>query len=206
MHEYAPPKEIEPTVEDLMDYAKANLAKKALARYFFTANPERTVRRHERLGTPLIRAAVMGTIGRFAPRNQYGWSNYRLDKSKRPIDAAISFATSGTIVNEVIHTGAAAQNISLIAADVMSSVDHHVLTANGYVGVGALALNTALVALQRYNRARMLVRVNEELAAGESFTHRAENWTGVDSRSEDAFDNENNPGVEERLTPGGLGH
>ena len=94
--------------------------------------------------------------------------------------------------NEVVHTAAAAQNISVIAADVMSSVDYHVLGASGYVGAGALALNGAVVALQRYNRARMLARVNSELAAGESFSYSGENWTGIDARAEDAFDGQNN--------------
>lgn len=192
IHEHHLPQEVEPSVDDLVNYAEANIAQKALTRYFFSSQPERTVQRHERLGTPLIRAAVMGTVGRLFPRNHYGWSNYRLDKSKRPIDAAMSFATGGSVFNEVIHTGAAAQNISIIAADVMSSVDHHLLTANGYVGIGFFALNTALVTLQRYNRARMLVRINEELAAGESFSEQAKNWTGVDARAEDAFDDENN--------------
>ena len=59
---------------------------------------------------------------------------------------------------------------------------------------GFFALNVALVALQRYNRARMLKRVNDELAAGESISYGDKNWTGVDYRAEVAFDRLRNSG------------
>ena len=184
--------ELEPTVNDLMEYSEASVARRALTRYFFTRNPEKTIQRHEKLGTPLIRQLVMGTVGRLFPRNHQGWSNYRLDKTKRPIDAAMRFAVSGSVFNEVIHTAAAAHNIAVIASDVMTSV--HRLEGLASSTPGFFALNVALVALQRYNRARMLKRVNDELAAGESLGYGDRNWTGVDYRAEVAFDSSRNSG------------
>ncbi len=41
-----------------------NLAKKAMGMYLFPSNPARSERRHRRLGTPIVRRAIMGTIGR----------------------------------------------------------------------------------------------------------------------------------------------
>ena len=61
--------------------------------------------------------------------------------------------------------------------------------AEGRLGI-SLAFNTAiagsqlsLVALQRYNRARMVKRINEELANGATFRNGYENWAGIDARA-----------------------
>lgn len=180
MYEPAPafkPEE-RPDFYELQQNAEAGIVKRGLTRYFFTRNYERSIKMHRMLGTPLIRKAVMGTIGRVVSRPGMG-GNYRLDNSKSRIEAATKFAVNGSIFNEAIHTVAATPT----SVEVATSI------AEGRYGTGFIAnaagagFNLALVALQRYNRARMIKRVDEELAGGATFRPGYENWLGIDARA-----------------------
>ncbi len=51
-----------------------------------------------------------------------------------------------------------------------------------------VGLNTALVGLQRYNRARMTQRVNDELEAGHTFDPDYKNWLGIDGRAVENYE------------------
>ena len=172
-----------PTVSELMKHTNKGLGKRALTRLLFTTNPERSVRIHERLGTPIIRKVVMGTAGRVVPRVEGLESNYHLNTKKSKIDAAISFATKGSVYNETIHGVLAVMAGSLAVNNYLADLD-----TSAHINMGSFGFNMALVALQRYNRARMLNRVNEELANGETFSFEAENWTGVDASAVDNFE------------------
>lgn len=168
-----------PTFNDLQNNAEAGLVKRGIARYLFSRNPERSIKLHTYLGAPLVRAAIMGTYGRLIPRS--GGSNYRTDPLKSRLEAATRFAVGGSVFNEVVHTAVAAWSAE-IAVDQI---------ANGYnptVSAVVMGVNAALVSLQRYNRARMAVRANEELQKGATYRDGYENYLGIDHRAVENYE------------------
>lgn len=134
-----PPQE-RPTFYDLKKHAEAGFIRRGLARYFIPNNYQRSIKIHRALGTPIIRAVVMGTVGRMTSPGDGG--NYRTDHSRSRLEAAINFAFRGSVFNEVVR---------FITNAIGSS------------------FNLGLVALQRYNRARMIQRADEELMQGSQF-------------------------------------
>ena len=107
----------------------------------------------------------MGTVGRIAIRAPH--SNYRLDPTKSIAERSMRFAVGGSVFNELWHTHAAIDNLYSFAA------------RPSLTTVGFMMLNLSLVNLQRYNRARMVKRVNEEMANGDRLTGYT-NWLGID--------------------------
>lgn len=172
-----------PGFYDLQRHAEASFVKRALTRYFTTRNYERSIKWHTRLGTPVVRKVVMGTVGRLNSRPG-GGGNYRLDHSKSRIEAATNFAYRGSVYNEAVHTVAAMPAAAVVLANVAESRFEGGFVANTAV----VTFNLALVALQRYNRARMIKRVNEELKGGSTYDPYYENWAGIDSRAVDNYE------------------
>ncbi|HEX7483998.1 MAG TPA: hypothetical protein VF281_02495 [Candidatus Saccharimonadales bacterium] len=172
-----------PGFYDLQENAEANLVKRGLTRYFTTRNYERSIKWHTRLGSPVIRKVVMGTVGRLISRPG-GGGNYRLDSDKSRIEAATSFAFGGSVFNETVHTIAAIPSGVAIVADIAESKYGEGLAIN----TGGAVLNLALVALQRYNRARMIKRIDEELQNGSTYKSDYENWTGIDNRAVENYE------------------
>ena len=170
-----------PTFYDLQKNAEAGIVRRAFARYFTTRNYERSIRRHERLGTPIVRKIVMGTVGRGAKPG--GGGNYRLDNTRSRIEAATNFAYRGSVFNEAVHTLA----ILPIGSDMTNAIMEQRYGPGTIVNVGAAALNLSLVALQRYNRARMIKRSDEELQAGATYRPGYRSWTGIDCRAVDNY-------------------
>jgi hypothetical protein len=60
-------------------------------------------------------------------------------------------------------------------------------TAVSAISIFGIGANLALVALQRYNRARMIQNVNSELKLGHVFREGYENYLGIDSRAVDNY-------------------
>lgn len=171
------PSEEWPSFYELQDRAEAGVIKRGITRYLTTRNYERSIKLHTYLGSPLTRKAVMATVGRNIPPGTGG--SYRLDNSKSKIEAATNFAYSGSVFNEVVHTVGGLPVTSMVVSDVIEGK-----YGTGFV-VNSLAAGAslALVALQRYNRARMIKRVDEELQGGNQFRSGYENWAGIDSRA-----------------------
>ncbi|MDB5185075.1 MAG: hypothetical protein JWN38_883 [Candidatus Saccharibacteria bacterium] len=168
------PPEERPNFQDLEQHAEAGIVKRGIARYLFSRNPERSIKVHTCLGAPVVRAVLMGTYGRLIPRS--GGSNYRTDPSKSRLEAATRFAVGGSVFNEAVHTALVAWNTEILVNDIS---DGHNFTVSAI----ATGVNAALVSLQRYNRARMVVRVNEELEAGATYRDTYENYLGIDHRA-----------------------
>lgn len=176
------PPEERPNIYELEKNAEANIVKRGLARYLITQNYERSLKWHQRLGTPIVRKLVMGTVGRLSHSGSGG--NYRLDDSRSRIEAATNFAVRGSVFNEAVHT--------VVAMPASVEVANAVLEGRYGTGVavnaGLAGFNLALVALQRYNRARMVKRVDEELQSGATFREGYENWLGIDHRAVDNYE------------------
>jgi hypothetical protein len=166
-----------PTFSDLVKNAHGGFVKKAVARYLMTNNPDRSIKAYTYLGMPILRGAIMKTYGRLYPKRPM--SNYRLDASKNRIEAATRFAVGGSAANEAVHSIGAVWMAVEYAQDIIEPGLH---SGEGST-IAALVLNVALVGLQRYNRARMIKRVDEELQEGKTFDESYENWLGIDARS-----------------------
>lgn len=63
-----------------------------------------------------------------------------------------------------------------------------------------MVANIGLVALQRYNRARMVRFVDRRLQAGDEFNPGYENWLGVDARAAENFEASQRPVFEPDAT------
>jgi len=171
------PVEKRPNFYDLQKNAEAGIVKRGIARYLITRNYDRSIKWHERLGSPIVRKIVMGTIGRISHSGSGG--NYRLDKTRSPIEAATNFAFSGSVFNEVVHTVAAMPTTAGVVGLIAEGKYGIDLAANTFV----TGFNLAMVALQRYNRARMIKRVDEQLQEGKTYRGTYENWLGIDARA-----------------------
>lgn len=165
-----------PNLNDLMDNAEAGFARRAIARYLFSRNPERSVKAYTHLGMPLVRKVVMATGGRIVPQRDGIGTNYHTDNSKSVIERSTRFAVGGSVFNEVVHTALAANSVH-------NMINHFADSSSPAISISAFGVNAALVGLQRYNRARMHVRINEELAAGNTFDPDYTNWLGIDGRA-----------------------
>jgi len=170
-----------PSIYDLQDHANTGIVKRGIARYLIPRNYEKSIQRHQALGSPIVRRVVMGTVGRLTTSGRGG--NYRLDHKRSPIEASANFAFRGSVFNEVIHTvGALPSSISLANG----LVEGRGLTVSAISIVG-VSVNLALVALQRYNRARMIQNVDHELQQGIVFRDNYKNYLGIDSRAVDNY-------------------
>jgi len=170
-----------PSFYDLQDHAESNLLKRGIARYLIPRNYEKSIRRHRALGSPLVRKVVMGTAGRFSRSGQGG--TYRLDSSRSPIEASANFAFRGSVFNEAVHTIGALPS-SIIVAEKIIEGKGATVSAISVAGIG---INLALVALQRYNRARMIQNVDTELSSGHVFREGYKNYLGIDGRAVDNY-------------------
>ena len=168
-------------------------ARRALSRYLFPKNIDASIRRHERLGTPIVRKVVMGTVGRAAFRlfpNHQDLFNYFLPEPS--LEGAMSFSTKGTVVNEAIHMGVAAEialtnlhtgNYTQPFVEAFANPTwYH--TGDLLISTpSAIAINLGLVAVQRYNRARAARVANRALEHGHYPNSSRENWLHLDGRT-----------------------
>ena len=171
-----------PNFYELEKNAEAGIVKRGLARYLITQNYERSLKWHQRLGSPIVRKLVMGTVGRISTSGS--GSNYRLDDSRSKIESATNFAFRGSVINEVVHTAAAMP----ASIEVANSIIEGRYGTGTLTNAGAAGFNLALVALQRYNRARMIKRVDEELRSGATFRPSYENYLGIDARAVENYE------------------
>jgi hypothetical protein len=173
------PPEERPTFNDLAENAEAGIVRRGISRYLFSRNPERSIKVHKALGAPVTRAIIMGTYGRLIPRSS--GSNYRTDPTKSRLEAATRFAVGGSVFNEAVHTAVAAWNAEIMVSHL---ADGHNFTVSAI----ATGVNAALVSLQRYNRARMVVRANEELVSRATYRDDYTNYLGLDHRAVENYE------------------
>jgi hypothetical protein len=172
-----------PTIRDLQKSAPTGWGKKALAWYLIPSDPENSIKCHELLGTPIIRKAVMGTMGRLFPPGS--GLVYRLDHNLPGIEAETNFMLKASVINELVdtvgilalHTYKYLQSGEIDEKEKQS----HALLTGLYAAV--TIINLGAIALQRYNRARMVKRVNERFQNGETYADDYENYLGIDARA-----------------------
>lgn len=161
---------------DVLDSKNVGIIRRGIRRYLFSRNPERSIKMHEALGIPIVRKVVMGTVGRIVPA--YSGFNYRLNgRRDSKLDSVAGFAVGGSVFNEVVHTYAAAAGAKTLASEFLEGNFHLDYR------VGMLAGNLALVALQRYNRARTTKVMDNALQRGREFSPFYKNWLGIDNRA-----------------------
>ena len=166
-----------PSLYELRRFAGVGLVRAALLRYLIPRDPDASVRRHELFGSPLVRKLVMGTVGRLSRSG--GGGNYRLGQGRSPSEAVTRFALRGSVFNEVWHILAAFFAARSAIADAVVGQ-----FGPGFViGAVAVVVNLGLVALQRYNRARMVRAANRFLARGLGYPSVYRNWAGLDQRA-----------------------
>lgn len=182
--EYREPHEF-PTFHELQDNAQSGLLRRATARYLIPRNYDRSIRRHERLGTPIIRKVVLFAMGRYKPE-VLTHSNYALDKERGRLESSVDFALRGSVRNERIHM----QGLGMEAVAMGAFLDLGLTGGEGVSAIigaslcaGVMAVHGELVALQRYNRARLIKRADEELAQGAQFSPGYTNEFGIDERA-----------------------
>lgn len=170
-----------PNFYDLQQHAESGPIKRGIARYLIPRNYEKSIRRHQAIGSPIVRKVIMGTTGRLSVPGQGG--NYRLDHKRSPIEASTNFAFKGSVFNEVVHTlGAIPSSIALTEGLIAGR--GATVSAISVAGIG---FNMALVALQRYNRARMIQNIDNELQSGFVYRENYINYLGIDCRAVDNY-------------------
>lgn len=124
-------------------------------------------------------------------RKSFETKNYRLDKSKSPIDAAAQFAFShyASIHNEVQHGKNLIPVIPFAGFSIMAATQGESLASLLIAAPFATSviLNGVLIFLQRYNRARAIRVIDKLLQRGETFSDQYQNWTGIDNRAINSF-------------------
>lgn len=174
----------QPGIYDLINNAEAGSSKRLLNRYLMPRDYDRSIKLHKAIGAPIVRKLVLKTDKR--KRSSKGGSNYRLDATKSKIEAATSFAVGGSVYNEAAHSA-----IAMPTGAMMTDALLEGKFGTGAMYAGITGANLALVSLQRYNRARMLKRADEELASGATFSPGYKNWLGVDHRATRNYHNTN---------------
>jgi hypothetical protein len=162
-------------VYDSFDASELTWSKRIARRYFITHNYERSIKVHEALGSKVIRKVVMGTAGKLR-RERYN-SNYHIGVEGSPLDRAAKYAFKGSVINEVIH---GAQGYLLSAVAIKNLIEDG--NTSPFVATFG-AINLGLVALQRYNRARMINYLDDALSSGRGFSEEYQSWTDVDASS-----------------------
>lgn len=171
---------------------EANIAKKAITRYFFPKHFDSSVKRYELAGMPIVRKIVMGTTGRIFPRTTK--SNYRLGGAS--LEKALDFATGASVINEAVHTGFALGFTVLHRNELFSAVTNMATDPSlGHAETLAtcsagIAINGILACLQRYNRARITKVANFALEHGHFPKANYENWLRLDGRTAELFNQE----------------
>ncbi|MGH3588896.1 MAG: hypothetical protein ACRDQ0_21525, partial [Pseudonocardia sp.] len=166
-----------PTVRELARHNARGLIGAVLLRYLIPRDPDASVRRHERLGSHLVRKAVMGTVGRLSRSGEGG--NYRLDRYQAPLERVTDFALRGSVLNEFIHTAGALY----VGGTAISAAAAGQFGGDFVANVAAAAVAMALVASQRYIRARALRTADRLFAGGAEFGPHYRNWAGLDQRA-----------------------
>lgn len=141
-------------------------------------------------GSAIVRKAVMGTADRLTPKEPNYDSQYRLNRTKGKLEAAAEFALGGSVINEGIHTGMfVVTEVGLLLGEILGDIE------SSGAAIGTAIIHLPLIALQRYNRSRMIQRVNDELANGAVFDLGYRNSFGIDSRAVESYYAQHNQGV-----------
>jgi len=178
------------SVNELLKQSRKNFIKRALGHYLFPRNPNLSVKIYRALGVPIIRKAVMGTAGKASWLRGHNGNNYRLDTDDYGrMTAEMDFAAKASVFNEAVHTAATIQVLPVLIDSLIDLDKIDVATTGNFASASAnfalFAFNAALVALQRYNRARMTVSINKSLEEGERFDEGYRNWLGLDNTAID---------------------
>jgi membrane associated rhomboid family serine protease len=129
------------------------------------------------MGTPLVRRLVLAVVGRFARSGEGGV--YRLDLTRAPLEAVTAFALRGSVVNEAVHTAGLLYSARSVVEGVLADAYGPGFAANAV----AVVAHVALIAVQRYNRARMVRLADRMLALGHGYRADFRNWAGLDQQA-----------------------
>jgi hypothetical protein len=183
-----------PTVYDLIRIAPGSDLTRLAVRCLFTPDYEKSIWLHETFGTQVVRKVIMRTIGRVWWWGKKAGTNYHTDPSIPRIEADTNYSVIGSAITELLHATLAIQCTYTAATKILVSGDW----TTGKICLSGAALNSALIAVQRYNRARMMQRIDGELRNGAEYSPDYQNWAGIDARALGAF-----RARQERRAPGG---
>lgn len=161
--------------DELRRNAKAGIVKRAITRYLFPKNHEASVKRHRIVGSPIYRKIIMGTVGRGA---SFSATNYGLNVKKGKMESTMDHAVSNSVFNETVHMTGVVAGLHLLAGEVMAGK----FDITDPIGI-PLVVNLGCVAVQRYNRARIMGVIDRSLQRGREFDENYTNWLGLDARA-----------------------
>ena len=177
--------------ESLRDAADPSLIKRGLLRYLVPKNRETSIKRHKRIGTPIVKKIVMGTVG--WPINHFNRKyndtgvaivkHYNMSRDKGRVEGAISFAFGGSVFSEAIHLPFGVWGLYALSSDQINDTGPPTTSLELVATAGATALNLSLVALQRYNRSRAIHILDKSLENGREINPSFRNWSGVDGQA-----------------------
>lgn len=156
-----------PTFQDLQAHAAGGRSTRLLGRYFFQPNPERSINRHRRMGTPILARST-----RIIHRPS-------LLAKPNPLEAITDRIVFASTTQEEGHTLTGLTIIAIGAISVHKGVHPLVLAPVGC----AVAWEDNLVAIIRYQRARAIRVATLLLQAGRTFGPDYTNGGGIDARA-----------------------
>lgn len=190
------------SVNELLDIAAPVMSTpQRIARILFIPRDlEASVKRHERYGSKILRDKFMHYFGDRISK-PVSSHPYRISRSvdtdrsasteqsnggnKKVIDVAADFALRQTVYNEVIHI------IPFLGHPLRLAIKKSVAKSRGdrlrispleKIGIFANLLeNLGLIAIQRYNRSRMLRMIDRKIKRGQRLTELPKDYFGVNS-------------------------
>lgn len=173
-----------PSIYDLIAHAQPNERYNRVPKFLIPTDYERSIDHHKRFGTPTLQRLFM-KVGRRTPGSC-------LDPSaKSRLEAVVDFAFKQTVVNEklgllTLAAGGALGGVSAVGAAEAQGGGAEVV-AVGAMTLGFVAVKSGLVAIQRYNRARLMRVADRLLQRGDQFDPGYTNSYGVDARAMKAY-------------------
>lgn len=166
---------------------RLNLARRVARSYLTPRDPERAIRLYAMLGVPVVSKALRRSVVRLTRTiNPSGAMTpfYQTNKTKGRVARNISQVYTYGGIAEVFHVGSAARNLVHAAGEAMATVtDPKMLALHG----SFLAVNVALAATQRYNRARAILATDRLLRKGQEFEFGYRHWTGIDYETQEDY-------------------
>ncbi|PIP85583.1 hypothetical protein COY48_01705 [Candidatus Collierbacteria bacterium CG_4_10_14_0_8_um_filter_43_86] len=154
---------------------KGNLLQRVLKFWIIPRFPHLEVAVYILLGVGLFRLLLMKTIGRLGAWSRYQ-TNYHI--GRLTMNNLLTFVTNQTMFNEIVHIVAFLPSFFFLTALWWAGMPVFV-TTNLFVIVIA-AINLYCIMLQRYNRARLVVLIEDKLNTGHLPDSSYKNWLALD--------------------------
>lgn len=161
---------------------KGNIFQMLLKLWIFPWFPRFAILVYNLLGVGIFRFVLMNTIG-LVGKGSSRQTNYRI--GERTMNNLLTFTTNQTMFNEGVHT----------IAGLPAFITLFVLLINGhgYQDIGttilvATFINLYCVLLQRYNRAKLVLLIEQRLNEGDRPDYNYSNWLGLDFSELEEFE------------------